>query len=150
MPKAFVIDRTVLRSDPRAVLSFANNVVIIPGHVVDELELQPEGGETLRIIDGLMGTGDISKGVATPDGGVVVIDNNLHLSNNTSLRPTTNDNTLICVALRWRTSSETGNKRRPRKRAELSKEKNRTLQKTSFNGLRSMRFASSPNGMDFA
>ena len=150
MPKAFVIDRTVLRSDPRAVLSFANNVVIIPGHVVDELELQPEGGETLRIIDGLMGTGDISKGVATPDGGVVVIDNNLHLSNNTSLRPTTNDNTLICVALRWRDIIRNRQQAPSRKRAELSKEKNRTLQKTSFNGLRSMRFASSPNGMDFA
>ena len=102
MAKAFVIDRTVLRSDPKAVLSFADNVVIIPGHVIDELELQPEGGETLRIIGDLMGTGDISKGVATPDGGVVVIDNRLHVPNNTSIRPTTNDNALICVAMRWR------------------------------------------------
>ena len=102
MAKAFVIDRTVLRSDPKAVLSFADNVVIIPGHVVDELENQPEGGEALRIIDELMGTGDISKGVATPGGGVIVIDNRSQMQNNSLIRPTTNDNTLICVALRWR------------------------------------------------
>ncbi len=102
MAKVFITDRTPYRSDAKAPLSFEDNVVVIPGHVIDELELQPEGSEVLAVLDGLKAKGDLSKGVATPNGGVVIVDNRINRPNDLALRPMTNDNILIGVALKWR------------------------------------------------
>jgi len=76
--KHFVLDTNVLLHDPRAILLFADNEVVIPIFVLEEIDTfkkeASERGrnarEVARMLDGLRSNGArLSDGVALPEGG---------------------------------------------------------------------------------
>jgi len=76
--KHFVLDTNVLIHDPRAILQFADNEVVIPIFVLEEVDTfkkeASERGrnarEVARMLDGLRSSGGrLSDGVALPEGG---------------------------------------------------------------------------------
>ena len=76
--KHFVLDTNVLIHDPRAILQFADNEVVIPIFVLEEIDTfkkeASERGrnarEVARMLDGLRSNGGrLSDGVALPEGG---------------------------------------------------------------------------------
>jgi PhoH-like ATPase len=77
--KNFVLDTNVLLHDPRAIHSFADNHVIIPIYVLEEIdsfkkELSERGRnarEIARVLDGYRASGRLSEGVPTESGGVL-------------------------------------------------------------------------------
>lgn len=81
--KTFVIDTNVLLHDPRSLLQFARNHVIIPMAVLEELDkmkrlpgdLGRNARESIRLLDSLktVGKGDLHKGVKLENGAVVRI-----------------------------------------------------------------------------
>lgn len=80
--KSFVLDTNVLLHDPDSIFSFADNKVIIPLSVIEELDhfkkLSDENGRSARLIsrtlDGLRSKGKLSKGVPIKNGGTLVIE----------------------------------------------------------------------------
>jgi PhoH-like ATPase len=105
MKKYFVLDTNVLIHDPDAILNFADNDVILPITVIEELDKLKKGnGEipysarrSLRLIDSFRETGNLSAGVVMPSGGLlrVVMDEGMHLPK------TTNDNRIISAAVSY-------------------------------------------------
>ena len=103
MKKIFVLDTNVLIHDPEAFLNFADNDVVLPITVIEELDKLKRGnGEipysarhALRLIDSFRETGNLSSGVALPGGGLlrVVIEENRHLEKHS------NDNKIISAAV---------------------------------------------------
>ncbi|HSW72669.1 MAG TPA: PIN domain-containing protein, partial [Chlamydiales bacterium] len=81
--KTFVIDTNVLLHDPNAIKNFADNDVVIPLVVLEELdgmkrlnnELGSNARDVIRYIDSLktVHQGDLSKGVKIPEGPIVRI-----------------------------------------------------------------------------
>ena len=75
--KNFILDTNVLLHDPRSVLSFDDNQVVIPIYVIEELdqfkkdlsELGRNARQVSREIDRLRNTGSLVDGVALPNGG---------------------------------------------------------------------------------
>jgi len=75
--KHFVLDTNVLIHDPRAILQFADNEVVIPIFVLEEVDTfkkeASERGrnarEVARMLDGLRANGRLSDGVPLPEGG---------------------------------------------------------------------------------
>lgn len=80
--KTFVIDTNVLLHDPEAMFSFADNCVVIPMTVIEELDgfkrFNDERGRSARLIsrrlDGLRAKGKISEGVPLKNGGTLKIE----------------------------------------------------------------------------
>jgi PhoH-like ATPase len=103
MKKIFVLDTNVLIHDPEAFLNFADNDVVLPITVIEELDKLKRGnGEipysarhALRLIDSFRETGNLSSGVALPGGGLlrVEIEENRHLERHS------NDNKIISTAV---------------------------------------------------
>ncbi|MBN1961832.1 MAG: PhoH family protein [Deltaproteobacteria bacterium] len=77
--KIFVLDTNVLLHDPRAIFSFADNEVVIPIHVIEEIdnfkkelsELGRNARLIVRSLDELRLEGNITEGVPSGDGGLV-------------------------------------------------------------------------------
>jgi PhoH-like ATPase len=102
MKKIFVLDTNVLIHDPEAFLNFADNDVVLPITVIEELDKLKRGNgeipysarQTLRLIDSFRETGKLSSGVELPSGGMlrVGMDSDQHLDKNT------NDNKIISMA----------------------------------------------------
>ena len=75
--KNYIIDTNVLLHDPNSLLSFANNSVLIPIEVIEEIdrfkressELGQNARSVSRMLDGLRGEGRLSEGVRLPNGG---------------------------------------------------------------------------------
>jgi len=75
--KHFVLDTNVLIHDPRAILQFADNEVVIPIFVLEEVDTfkkeASERGrnarEVARMLDSLRANGRLSDGVPLPEGG---------------------------------------------------------------------------------
>ena len=75
--KHFVLDTNVLLHDPRAILQFADNEVVIPIFVLEEVDTfkkeASERGrnarEVARMLDALRANGRLSDGVPLPEGG---------------------------------------------------------------------------------
>jgi len=76
--KHFVLDTNVLIHDPRAIFQFADNEVVIPIFVLEEVdqfkkeasERGRNAREVARLLDGLREQGGrLSDGIALPDGG---------------------------------------------------------------------------------
>ncbi|HEY5450266.1 MAG TPA: PIN domain-containing protein, partial [Polyangia bacterium] len=75
--KHFVLDTNVLIHDPRAILQFADNEVVIPIFVLEEVDTfkkeASERGrnarEVARMLDALRANGRLSDGVPLPEGG---------------------------------------------------------------------------------
>ncbi|MFH1367784.1 MAG: PhoH family protein [Elusimicrobiota bacterium] len=80
--KTFVLDTNVLLHDPEAMFSFADNRVVIPMMVIEELDgfkrVNDERGRSARLIsrrlDGLRSKGKISEGVPLKTGGTLKIE----------------------------------------------------------------------------
>ncbi|HEY0715410.1 MAG TPA: PhoH family protein [Polyangia bacterium] len=78
MPKHFVLDTNILLHDPRAILQFEKNEVVIPIFVLEEIdqfkkdasELGRNAREVARMLDALReGGARLSEGVRLPNGG---------------------------------------------------------------------------------
>ena len=77
--KTFVLDTNVLLHEPKAMLRFADNEVVLPIYVVEELdqfkkdmsELGRNARECARMLDELASRGSLSEGVPLDSGGVL-------------------------------------------------------------------------------
>ncbi|MBL7714010.1 MAG: PhoH family protein [Bdellovibrionales bacterium] len=82
MRKAFILDTNVLLFDPNAVLKFGNNDVVIPIVVIEEIdrfkrEMSENGRHARhfsRLIDDMRKTGELSRGVKLPSGGLLTVE----------------------------------------------------------------------------
>ncbi len=80
--KAFVLDTNVLIHDPQAIFSFADNKVVIPMTVIEELDqfkkTSDERGRNVRtvsrILDSLRKRGKISEGIKLDSGGILKVE----------------------------------------------------------------------------
>ncbi len=103
-PKTFVIDTNVLLHNPASLFAFADNHVVIPMVVLEELdkfktannELGQNSREVARTLDRLRSQGSLREGVKTPQGGTiqVVMDGEPI----TGLLPGVNDNRILGCA----------------------------------------------------
>lgn len=81
LAKTFVIDTNVLLHNPNALFAFADNHVVIPMTVLEELdkfktannELGSNSREVARKLDRLREQGSLREGIATPQGGLVQV-----------------------------------------------------------------------------
>jgi PhoH-like ATPase len=79
MKKTFVLDTNVLLHDPRAMFAFADNEVVIPIHVIEEIdtfkkdisELGRNARMVARSLDELRGEGSLTDGVINNEGGLL-------------------------------------------------------------------------------
>ena len=79
--KNYIIDTNVLLHDPNSLLSFADNHVLIPIEVIEEIdrfkrestELGQNARTVSRMLDGFRGDGSLSEGVKLPNGGKLKI-----------------------------------------------------------------------------
>src|SRR4051794_32386159 len=110
--KTFVVDTNVLLHNPSSIFMFADNEVVIPFDVIEELDkfktnpddLGRNARTVIRHLDGLRETGNLSEGVkhpTDPKGSIRVI-----LEEAQKLRPGLNtnspDNRIISAALELR------------------------------------------------
>src|SRR3954469_19501718 len=105
--KHFVVDTNVLLHNPNALFMFADNEVIIPFDVIEELDkfktntddLGRNARTVIRHLDRLRETGNLSDGVAVPQTGGrvrVVLEQDQKLC--TGLTENSPDNRIICCA----------------------------------------------------
>lgn len=81
MRKHFVLDTNVLLHDPAAIYAFADNAVIVPIYVIEEIdgfkrdlnELGRSAREVSRTLDELRKQGEMSEGINLPNGGSVQV-----------------------------------------------------------------------------
>lgn len=86
MKKSYVLDTNVLLQSPNALYAFSDNDVIIPEVVLEELdrfkreanEMGANARQVARILDNIREKGDLTKGVALPNGGSLRIELNFH------------------------------------------------------------------------
>jgi len=79
--KNYIVDTNVLLHDPNSLLSFADNHVLIPIEVIEEIdrfkressELGQNARSVSRMLDGFRGEGSLSEGVKLPNGGKLQI-----------------------------------------------------------------------------
>lgn len=106
MQKYFVLDTNVLLHNSEAVSSFADNHVVLPMTVIEELdrfkshsdELGRNARRVVRQLDALRGKGSLSKGVAMDNGGTLMIvleGSDTHLA---GMDMTVPDNRILSVA----------------------------------------------------
>jgi PhoH-like ATPase len=107
--KSFVLDTNVLLHNPAALTSFADNEVVIPIDVIEELDRFKARDDTLglnarvvvRHLDALRGQGSLSQGVPIPQtGGTLRVDLQVDGEVPAGLRPDRSDNRIIGVAYR--------------------------------------------------
>jgi PhoH-like ATPase len=75
--KNYILDTNVLLHDPNSLLNFADNHVVIPIEVIEEIdrfkressELGQNARQVSRMLDGFRGEGSLSDGVKLPNGG---------------------------------------------------------------------------------
>ena len=79
--KNYILDTNVLLHDPNSLLSFADNHVLIPIEVIEEIDrfkrestdLGQNARSVSRMLDGFRGDGSLSEGVKLPNGGKLKI-----------------------------------------------------------------------------
>ncbi len=108
MPKTYVLDTNVLLHNPESLFAFADNQVVIPFAVIEEIDnqkkRQDEIGRNARTIsrqlDELRSGGRLSKGIALSDGGTLWIELNHQeiIDFPTGLDPAKYDNRILAVA----------------------------------------------------
>src|SRR2546421_8948759 len=75
--KNYILDTNVLLHDPDSLLSFEENLVLLPIEVIEEIdrfkrestELGQNARTVSRTLDALRGAGRLSEGVPLPNGG---------------------------------------------------------------------------------
>jgi len=88
MSKIFILDTNVLIHNSDALTSFADNEVVLPIEVIEELDVfkkdNDEKGrnarEVIRMLDNFRRKGKLGNGVATENGGKIRIVTNIDLS----------------------------------------------------------------------
>ena len=106
--KNYIIDTNVLLHDPNSLLSFADNHVLIPIEVIEEIDRfkreSTELGQNARIVsrmlDGFRGEGSLSEGVKLPNGGKLKIafQKNGHVNGDAHVNGNTVDNRILSLA----------------------------------------------------
>ena len=79
--KNYILDTNVVLHDPNSLLNFADNHVLIPIEVIEEIdrfkressELGQNARQVSRMLDGFRGEGSLSEGVKLPNGGKLKI-----------------------------------------------------------------------------
>ena len=107
MSKVFILDTNVLLHDSKSILAFKDNEVVIPLVVLDELDKIKSGQDekarnarmVIRTLDSMRGQGNLSQGVATPDGGTIRVELNHKDHAPADLDKSRADNRIISVAL---------------------------------------------------
>ncbi len=112
MKKTFILDTNVLLHDPRALLAFGDNDVVIPIYVIEEIdqfkrdlsELGRNARQVSRMLDGYRSLGKLGEGVKTENDGllrVLFTERNLprEMANGAET-----DNRILAVALDVRDS----------------------------------------------
>ncbi len=102
--KSFVVDTNVLLHNPNALFAFADNHVVIPITVLEELdkfktannELGQNAREVARSLDKLRGQGSLRDGVPTPQGGLIQVV--LRHDEIAGMLPGLNDNRILGCA----------------------------------------------------
>ncbi|WP_257998465.1 PhoH family protein [Zhihengliuella halotolerans] len=106
--KSYVLDTSVMISDPKALLRFAEHEVIVPIVVIAELEKKRHDGEigyfarqALRLLDEMrVSSGGLDKPIDLPGGGSLRVELN-HVSTEVlpvGFRGTDNDSRILAVA----------------------------------------------------
>lgn len=83
-PKTYVLDTNILIQSPHALLSFADNHVVLPIAVIEELDrLKSADGErganarqVIRMLDALRRKGNLTKGIPLSNGGTLRVEMN--------------------------------------------------------------------------
>ncbi|TVR44929.1 MAG: PhoH family protein [Planctomycetota bacterium] len=102
--KTFVLDTNVLLHNPNALFAFADNHVVIPITVLEELDKFKTGGselgrnsrEVVRMLDRLRQKGSLREGIPTDSGGLVQVV--LRYDELSGLLPGLNDNRILGCA----------------------------------------------------
>ncbi|HHV57964.1 MAG TPA: PhoH family protein [Firmicutes bacterium] len=123
MPKTFVLDTSVLLYDPSALYAFAENEVVIPAVVLEEVDgkkrLPDEVGRNARTVahelDALRGRGHLTAGVPLPEGGSLRVElNHRALAVLGEVFPeVSNDNRILAVALNLTREAQAAGQERP-------------------------------------
>lgn len=79
--KNYILDTNVLLHDPKSLLCFEDNCVLLPIEVIEEIdrfkresnELGQNARSVSRMLDGFRGSGRLSEGVSLPNGGELKI-----------------------------------------------------------------------------
>jgi len=103
-PKTFVVDTNVLLHSPAALFAFADNHVVIPMVVLEELdkfktannELGQNSREVVRTLDRLRAQGSLREGVRTPQGGTIQVV--MGWEDTDGMMPGINDNRILGCA----------------------------------------------------
>ena len=107
MHKNFVLDTNVLLHDPRAIYRFADNTVIIPIYVIEEIdtfkknmnELGRNAREAARQLDTLSEAGRLGDGVEMPGGGQLKVMVATKQREHKFLNAVKKDNLILACAL---------------------------------------------------
>jgi len=114
MKKTFVLDTNVLLHNSNCIESFADNTVVIPMAVIEELdkfksnndELGRNARQVIRRLDRLRKRGRLGEGVPMDNGGVLKIIVDKQLAEGTALEEDIPDNKIIRVAYHLQKSGE--------------------------------------------
>ncbi len=106
MPKYFVLDTNVLLHNSNAVTSFADNVVVLPMTVIEELdkfkknndELGRNARNVIRTLDNLRKLGSLGEGVVMDNGGILKITIEREELPNSCIDLSIPDNLIIATA----------------------------------------------------
>ncbi len=106
MQKYFVVDTNVLLHNSNAINSFSDNYVVLPMTVIEELdnfksrsdELGRNARRVVRQLDSLRAAGNLGKGVAMENGGVLQIITNESKAALAGLDMSVPDNRILSVA----------------------------------------------------
>lgn len=107
MVKTYIIDTNVLLHDPNSLMSFKDNIVVIPMIVLEELDKKKDGNcdvarnarTVIRTLDDLRSGGNLSDGVKTIDGGTIKVEVNFHDKIPSDMDKTRADNKILAVVL---------------------------------------------------
>jgi PhoH-like ATPase len=106
--KNYILDTNVLLHDPNSLLNFADNSVLIPIEVIEEIdrfkressELGQNARTVSRMLDGFRGEGSLSEGVKLPNGGKLKIafQKAGHAGDSSVFNSNTVDNRILSLA----------------------------------------------------
>src|SRR5690349_19191838 len=106
--KNYILDTNVLLHDPNSILNFADNQVLIPIEVIEEMdrfkrestELGQNARQVSRMLDGFRSKGHLNEGVKLPTGGElkIVFYKNGHVNGDNGFDAHSVDNRILSLA----------------------------------------------------